>query len=106
MIARRLCRGHVRTGGMSGLVSIAQAPGHLCELAHSFKERRGLPSDHQQRMRRELAMSNILLAAERAVWAVDAFLTRAVLFAWTCTLRHHVDFGGTSDWFTRPQPRA
>jgi hypothetical protein len=37
-------------------------------------------------------MSNIFLMAERAAWAVDAFLTRAVLFAWTRTLRHHVDF--------------
>jgi hypothetical protein len=30
-------------------------------------------------------------AAERAVSAIDTFLNRAVLAAWTSTLRHHLD---------------
>jgi hypothetical protein len=36
-------------------------------------------------------MSIILSVAERAVLVVDNFLNRAVLFAWTSTLRRHVD---------------
>jgi hypothetical protein len=80
--------------------AVAQAP-RLCEPAHSCQQKRNLDSDHQQRIRREPAMSTILLVAERAVWAVDTFLTRAILFAWTPTLHHHVDDRGGSNLAVR-----
>jgi hypothetical protein len=41
-------------------------------------------------------ISGLFLAAERAVFAIDAFLNRAVLLAWTSTLQHHVDVDGGS----------
>jgi hypothetical protein len=37
-------------------------------------------------------MSNIFFVAERAVWAFDSFLTRAVLFFWLSTLERKSGF--------------
>jgi hypothetical protein len=39
-------------------------------------------------------MSNIFFVAERAVWAVDTFLNRAVLFFWLSTLERESSFCG------------
>jgi hypothetical protein len=39
-------------------------------------------------------INRISSVAERAIWTVDAFINRAVLFAWTSTLRHHADDTG------------
>lgn len=36
-------------------------------------------------------INKISSVAERAIWTIDAFINRAVLFAWTSTLRHHAD---------------
>jgi hypothetical protein len=41
-------------------------------------------------------ISSIFLVAERAVLAIDAFLNRAALLAWTSTLQHHIDVDGGS----------
>jgi hypothetical protein len=43
-------------------------------------------------MQQELPMINrISSAAERAIWAIDAFFDRAVQLAWMSTLRRHID---------------
>ena len=38
-------------------------------------------------------INSILSVAESVALTVDTFLNRAVLFAWTSVLRHHVDVG-------------
>lgn len=38
-------------------------------------------------------MNDALSVAERAIWAVDSLINRAVTYAWMSSLRHQREFG-------------
>jgi len=48
-------------------------------------------------------INKISSVAERAIWAIDTFIDRAVLVAWTSTLRHHVNVDGGSNLDSLPR---